>query len=64
MTGYQQWRDNGHLDRAIAIAGGLETFESEMHQLLADCRDSELVAGQHVEPKVATKLISQPASSS
>ena len=28
MSGYQRWRDSGHLERAVDTAGGREAFEN------------------------------------
>lgn len=38
MTGYQRWRDSGHLDRAIETAGGPEVFEAEAQRLLDEAQ--------------------------
>lgn len=34
MSGYQRWRDSGHLERAIQTAGGPEAFERGVQEML------------------------------
>jgi DNA-binding XRE family transcriptional regulator len=33
MTGYRRWRDSGHLEKAIELAGGVEAFEAGVQRL-------------------------------
>ncbi|MFC4061368.1 helix-turn-helix domain-containing protein [Planomonospora corallina] len=38
MSNYRRWRESGHLERAIEIAGGPEQFESEVRQQRAQAQ--------------------------
>jgi DNA-binding XRE family transcriptional regulator len=38
MTEPRRWRDSGHLERAVATAGGQETFDAAMGQMLDQMR--------------------------
>lgn len=33
MTSYRRWRDSGHLEKAIELAGGPEAFEAGVRRL-------------------------------
>jgi hypothetical protein len=38
MSGAMRWRDSGHLERAVATAGGQEAFDSGVSAMLDDAR--------------------------
>lgn len=44
MSGVMPWRDSGHLDRAVATAGGQEAFDAAVSAMLDDA--SGLAAGR------------------
>ncbi|WP_017607032.1 helix-turn-helix domain-containing protein [Nocardiopsis alkaliphila] len=43
MSGYQSWRKSGHLERAVADAGGSEAFEAGVERLRDRARAWRLV---------------------
>jgi DNA-binding transcriptional regulator YiaG len=43
MTGYQRWRDSGHVERAAETVGGTEAFEEGVARLLDEARAWRLV---------------------
>ena len=38
MSGVSRWRDSGHLERAVATAGGQEAFDAAVAAMLDDAR--------------------------
>lgn len=38
MSGTMRWRDAGHLERAVATAGGQEAFDAAVSAMLDDAR--------------------------
>ncbi|MGH3286373.1 MAG: helix-turn-helix domain-containing protein [Streptosporangiaceae bacterium] len=38
MNGVSRWRDSGHLERAVATAGGQEAFDAAVAAMLDDAR--------------------------
>ena len=38
MSGISRWRDSGHLERAVATAGGQEAFDTAVAAMLDDAR--------------------------
>ena len=44
MNGAMRWRDSGHLERAVATAGGQEAFDAAVSAMLDDVRG--LAAGR------------------
>lgn len=38
MSGFKNWRDSGHLERAVESAGGPEVFEAGVEKMLDEAR--------------------------
>jgi DNA-binding XRE family transcriptional regulator len=38
MSGYRKWRDTGHLERAVEIAGGPDAFEADVARVKAEAQ--------------------------
>jgi DNA-binding XRE family transcriptional regulator len=60
MNGVSRWRDSGHLERAVATAGGQEAFDAAVSAMLDDARGWRLAEMRKrrglTQEQVATRM--------